>query len=342
MNPSPAVAISLGALLASWWLTGRVRRYALERRLLDIPNARSSHVMATPRGGGVAIVLTTLAAFLILGFLRILPWQVVTGLAGGGALIAVVGFVDDRGHVPRRWRLLAHVVAAGWTLTCLGGLPPLPVLATVLDLRWGGLALALISLVWLINLTNFMDGIDGIAATETITVTLGGVCLYQMASPGNTQWVAPLVLAAATVGFLVWNWPPAKIFMGDAGSGFLGLMMGGLAVQAAWAMPTLLWSWVILVGVFAVDATLTLMRRGIRGERVYQAHRSHAYQRAAHRWASHKQVTVAVGAINVIWLLPCALLVALGILDGVIGVVVAYAPLIAGALWLRAGVADPV
>jgi Fuc2NAc and GlcNAc transferase len=152
--------------------------------------------------------------------------------------------------------------------------------------------------------------------------------------------VAPLVLAAATLGFLVWNWPPAKIFMGDAGSGFLGLTLGGLSLQAAWAAPTLLWSWVILLGIFVVDATLTLVRRGIRGEPVYHAHRSHAYQHAAQRWDSHTPVTVAVAAINVFWLLPCAVLVARGSLDGAIGIVVAYAPLIAAAMWLRAGVPD--
>jgi Fuc2NAc and GlcNAc transferase len=182
-----------------------------------------------------------------------------------------------------------------------------------------------------------MDGIDGIAGIEAITVCLGGVLLYVVAVPGATSWLVPLVLASATFGFLVWNWPPAKIFMGDAGSGFLGLMLAALSLQAAWIAPVLLWSWVILLGAFVVDATVTLIRRVARGERFYEAHRSHAYQHAAQRWRAHFPVTVAVGAINLSWLLPIALLVALGFLDPLLGVLIAYAPLVAAALWLRAG-----
>lgn len=129
-------------------------------------------------------------------------------------------------------------------------------------------------------------------------------------------------------GFLAWNFPPARIFMGDAGSGFLGLMLGALSFQAAWVAPSLLWSWVILLGVFVVDATLTLLRRLARGERVYQAHRSHAYQHAARRLGRHRPVTLAVGAINLLWLLPIALWVGIGGGCGGLGVMVAYTPLV--------------
>lgn len=335
------LALAGTVFLTSWWLTGRFRRYALALRLLDVPNVRSSHTVATPRGGGVAIALTTLIAFVAAASLGLMAWQLAWGLLAGGALVSTVGFLDDRGHVARRWRLLGHCVAAGAVLAGLGGPPPLVILGRFLDLGWIGLGLAGLYAIWLINLTNFMDGIDGIASVETVTVSLGGVLLYLLYGSQGNHWVAPLILAAAALGFLVWNWPPARIFMGDAGSGFLGLMLAAFSLQAAWLAPPLLWSWVILLGVFIVDATVTLVRRMLRGDRFYQAHRSHAYQHAAVRWAAHKPVTVAVGAINLCWLLPVALFVAKGWLDGLLGVLLAYSPLVTTAFWFGAGVDQP-
>lgn len=322
---------------ASLWLTGRVRQYALAQQLVDVPNERSSHDVATPRGGGVAIVVTTLVALPLLALAGRLPWPLVTGLVGSGALIASVGFADDRGHIAARWRLLGHFAAAAWVLLWLGGLPPLPLFGRTWQLGWLGQLLAAVYVVWMLNLTNFMDGIDGIAAVEVITVCLGGALLYAAAAPPGTPWLGPVVLAVATLGFLVWNWPKAKIFMGDAGSGFLGLMLAALSLQAAWISPPLFWGWVVLLGVFAVDATVTLLRRVARGEKFYEAHCSHAYQHAAQRAGSHLPVTLAVAAINVCWLLPIALFVARGVVDGALGVAVAYLPLLIGALRLGAG-----
>jgi len=169
---------------------------------------------------------------------------------------------------------------------------------------------------------------------EVLTVTVGGASLYYLTHPEGIQWLAPIVLASAALGFLVWNWPPAKIFMGDAGSGFLGVMLAVLSVQAAWVLPTLFWSWLTLLGAFVVDATVTLARRMARRERLSEAHRSHAYQHAARRWAAHRPVSVGFGLINVLWLFPLSLLVATGRLDGVMGVSIGYAPLVAAAWWL--------
>ncbi|OYT94363.1 MAG: glycosyl transferase [Pseudomonas sp. PGPPP3] len=172
-----------------------------------------------------------------------------------------------------------------------------------------------------------MDGIDGIAGVEAVTVCLGGALLYWLLGQGSLA-LLPLLLAAASAGFLYWNFPPAKIFMGDAGSGFLGLVLGILSLQAAWAAPQLLWCWLILLAVFVVDATFTLLRRLIRGDKVYEAHCSHAYQYASRRHGRHLPVTVAVLAINLIWLLPLALLVGMGYLDGLPGFLLASGPLI--------------
>jgi Fuc2NAc and GlcNAc transferase len=182
--------------------------------------------------------------------------------------------------------------------------------------------------VWLLNLYNFMDGIDGIAGTEGVTVCLGGVLLSVAQPAGGAGWALPSLLAVAALGFLAWNFPPAKIFMGDAGSGFLGLMLGVLAVHAAGISSAWLWSWIILLGVFVVDSTVTLLNRLWRRERVYEAHRNHAYQRAARRIGSHRTVTLCVAAINIVWLLPIALSVGTGRLNGLLGTVIGYVPLI--------------
>jgi Fuc2NAc and GlcNAc transferase len=127
------------------------------------------------------------------------------------------------------------------------------------------------------------------------------------ASPGIPSLA--FALGSACLGFLAWNWPPARIFMGDVGSGYLGYVIGVLTLASARENSVTLWVWLVLDAVFLVDATLTLLLRLFRGERVYQAHRSHAYQWLARRWNSHKRVTVSVLAINLLWLLPCAALI---------------------------------
>ncbi|MES2817358.1 MAG: glycosyltransferase family 4 protein [Pseudomonadota bacterium] len=324
----------------SFLLTGALRHYALARSLMDIPNARSSHSVPTPRGGGVAIVLSFLLVLPLLVLTDSLSWSMTWALLGAGSGVAVLGFLDDHGHIAARWRLLGHAVAAAWALYWLQGLPPLDLLGVRLDLGWAGHVLAALYLVWLLNLYNFMDGIDGIASVEAICICLGGGLLYGLT--GNPALAsAPLLLAAAVVGFLIWNFPPARIFMGDAGSGFLGIALGVLSLQAAWVAPQLVWSWLILLGVFVVDATFTLLRRLLRGEKVYEAHRSHAYQYASRQAGRHLPVTLAVAAINLLWLLPMALWVGLGKVEGLVGLALAYLPLLGLAVRFHAGAREP-
>lgn len=332
----------LFALIAalSAFLTGLVRRYALAHMLLDVPNARSSHSTPTPRGGGVAIVVGALLGLLVLALAGVLAWPALWALSGAGGLVALVGFLDDHGHVAVRWRLIAHFVAAGWALACLRGAPPLPVLGSMLDPGWLGATLIAIYLVWLLNLYNFMDGIDGLAGVEAVCVCAGGALTYALAGIPSL-WAVPLVVAAAAAGFLFWNCPPARIFMGDAGSGFLGIVLGVMSLHAAWHAPQLFWCWAVLLGAFVVDATITLLRRLWRGERVYEAHRSHAYQYAARLLGSHRPVTLTVVAIDVLWLLPIASLIAVGLLEGAAGVALAYMPLVMLALKFHAGESPP-
>lgn len=328
--------ITASVFVAAFILTWLLRRYALASSLMDIPNERSSHSVPTPRGGGVSIVLSFIAALLLIGFLQWLPWSFVIGLGGSGAAIAILGFLDDHGHIAARWRLLGHFSSAAWALYWLGGLPPLLLFGYALDLGVLGHVLAAVYIVWLLNLYNFMDGIDGIASVEAICVCMGGALLYVLLGAPILA-AAPLLLAAAVAGFLCWNFPPAKIFMGDAGSGFLGITLAVLSIQAAWYKPELFWSWVILLGVFVVDATYTLLRRLLRGDKVYEAHRSHAFQYASRQLGAHRPVTLGVMAINLFWLLPIALLVGLGYIDGFFAVLIAYLPLVLLAVKFKAG-----
>jgi len=331
-------SILLVVFFLSWWLTLLLRRYALARSMMDVPNERSSHSVPTPRGGGVAIVAAFTLALPVLASIGLMDQAAMIGILGGGGLVAVIGFADDHGHIAARWRLLGHFVGAGWVLFWIKGLAPVPLFGELVDLRWLGDLLALIYLVWMLNLYNFMDGIDGLASAEAISVGVAACLVYAGCGHSDLMW-SVLVLAAAVAGFLCWNFPPARIFMGDAGSGFLGVVLGAVALQAAWEKPELLWSWLILLGVFIVDATWTLLRRLLRGDKVYQAHRSHAYQHATRRTSSHLVVTSTVVLINVVWLLPWALLVGIGLIPGVLGCLIAYVPLAFIAWKFKAGIA---
>jgi Fuc2NAc and GlcNAc transferase len=329
--------IFLSALIASTLLTGLLRRYALAFSLLDIPSARSSHKMPIPRGGGLAIVIVFLAGLKIISEMGLLAQEAWWTVFGAGAWVALIGFLDDHSHIPVHWRLLVHFIGAGWGLFWLGGFPPLAFFGYSLDMGWVGHILGLLYLVWLLNLYNFMDGIDGIAGIEAITICLSGVLLYLLLPETVELWREVLLLAMAVGGFLLWNFPPAKIFMGDVGSGFLGIVFGIFSIQAGWLSSQLFWSWLILLGVFIVDATWTLLCRLLRHEKIYEAHCSHAYQYASRRYGSHKAVSLGVGAITMFWLMPIALWVGLGGLDGMLGLLLAYMPLTLLAINFKAG-----
>jgi len=295
--------------LSSILLTWGIVRYALHRGMLDIPNARSSHSIPTPRGGGLSFVVIPTAIVIVMSLsgaqadLPALDELIV--IAGLGAWIALIGFWDDHRHIPVRWRLLVHAMAA---ITAVGllGVPEIRLGTWTFESNWPSYLFFTIALIWLTNLYNFMDGIDGLAAVEAICVACGAIFLLawnDSAAPA-ILWLG--IIAAAVAGFLVWNWPPAKIFMGDVGSGYLGFVFGLIALSTARHGDLSIWSWIILLGVFIVDATMTLTRRIIRKERWYEAHRSHTYQRLA-RWSnSHLCVTICVTLVNLFWLLPMA------------------------------------
>jgi Fuc2NAc and GlcNAc transferase len=325
----------------SYLFTGWVRKLALARGVLDVPNERSSHVVPTPRGGGVAIVIATTFGVSALMALGAMSLELFIALTGGGLAVAVVGYLDDRHQLSPRLRLIVHFGSAVWALAWMDGLPPLRVGETVFTFGWGGYVLGALGIVWTLNLFNFMDGIDGIAGSEAVFIVCAGAVITLMqlsgvALAGEVAGPAAMV-AAASCGFLLWNWPPAKIFMGDAGSGYLGYVVVTLALAAARENAVALLVWLILGGVFFVDATVTLVRRVTRGERVHEAHRSHAYQWLSRRWGSHKRVTLLALAINALWLLPCALVAAAKPQLAAWMVVVALLPIVFGVVIAGAG-----
>jgi Fuc2NAc and GlcNAc transferase len=315
--------IALGAALLSTvlfcWLY-----LPLARRLqwLDRPNRRSAHSVPVPHGGGVAIVLG-----LACGMFAAWPWPVeYLLLAGLGGLLMMVGVADDVWKLSVRSRI---VIYACCSLALVGQLlPDVPALALIVPA---------IACLWMINLYNFMDGIDGLAATQCVLACCSAALLaWGRGAQGGEDYAAfCLLLAAAQLGFLFWNWPPARLFMGDAGSVPTGLMLFGLALLG-WTQGALNPAcWLILLAAFIADASWTLLWRFFTGQPVTQAHSLHAYQRLSREWGSHLGVDLLLIALNALWLFPLAWAASSWPQHAWILVILAYLPLLAG--MVRAG-----
>ena len=336
------VSLSSFALVAV--LSAGVIRYGPRFGLLDTPVARSAHVTPKPLGGGAALAAPY--------FLCVI-WFVASAAISESALaylgclfIVVLGFSDDRWQLSSKIRLPVQFIVSVAAVRAIG--------VDSVDFGFFSLSepltlslLAVLSLVWLCNLTNFMDGIDGIAASQLLVTSLSCVVLLvgldaAAGESGEHDVVLTLsvVLAASAAGFLLWNWSPASLFMGDAGSGFIGFALGLLALESLVTQRMSVWSWVLLLGVFIADTAVTLLVRIIRGERWYEGHSQHAYQILSRRLNSHPRVVGGVILINICWLLPLAWVA--GILPhyGVLFATIGLAPLLLGCYRLGAGRAD--
>lgn len=284
----------LGSAIATALLTALVLVIARRRGWMDHPVDRSMHTRSTPSGGGLAIVIVVLAV--------LIATDQPVALIGAAIAVAITGFIDDLKSLPIAPRLLVQVLAVSSGLFAIGGLPQIALGNEVFMLLFPAQIVLGIACLWFLNLYNFMDGIDGLATSELAFVGLAAAWFAD--DPASIAgWLA---LAGAGVGFLVWNRPPAKIFMGDAGSGFLGLVVGLSLVHSVAREDFGVWTAIVLVAPFACDATLTLLRRMVRGEAWYRPHLSHAYQQLAKRWGSHGQVVGALWAVNLVLVLPAA------------------------------------
>ena len=294
-----SILLSLSAaFICSAVLTGFMRKYAVKRNVLDVPNARSSHTVPTPRGGGLAFA----AAFLISTICIRLNYVDLPGFLPaiwGGALVAYIGWIDDKKRLPAGTRVIIHFIAATWGICWLGGLPSLDLGFTEVHFGNLGYPIAIVGTVWMINLYNFMDGIDGLAAGEAASVSAGAAFLFVLSGNGAMALLC-LFLTASTGGFLIFNWPPAKMFMGDTGSGFLGYIFAMLAIISERTTSIHLLVWAVLLAVFVTDATATLIKRILQGKRPTEAHREHAYQIAVQKGLSHKETTIGILSINLL------------------------------------------
>jgi Fuc2NAc and GlcNAc transferase len=337
INLAGFVGVAIVTCLVAWIGTRLVREHAIRSGILDVPNERSSHTTPTARGGGLAIVLVFSGLVLTLLSVGLLAIDDALVLVVGGGAIALVGHLDDRRTLPSWTRFCVHIAAAILAVLVIGGITERTLRSVGMHGIWAGSVLGVLGVAWTVNLFNFMDGIDGIAGCEAIFIAAAGAWLNWMhgGDPGLTATMVGL--AGATFGFLIFNWPPARIFMGDVGSGFLGFILAILGLAASQGENIPIEAWVILGGVFEVDATVTLLRRVIRGDRWFAAHRMHAYQHVARRCSAHLPVVRAVTAINLCWLLPWAWLASVFPTYGVRFVAIALLPLVVLALMNGAG-----
>jgi Fuc2NAc and GlcNAc transferase len=322
--PSLLVA-ALTAVLAGV-LTPLLAAWAHRRNFLDVPNHRSSHVVATPRIGGVAVVLSVVAG---LGLLAVVG----TGIGRDGGIVltsalgvAALGLADDLFTLSVVARLVVQAALAACVVAIVG---PFPV-GWFDQESWLAFVVTILWIVMLTNAYNFMDGIDGIAGVQALVGGIGWTIVARLGGAPDILALS-LMLAAASVGFLVHNWPPAKVFMGDAGSGFFGFLFAAFPLLAPPGGVSFIWCAVLLMWPFLFDTTLTLIRRASRFENVLAAHRSHIYQRLVIAGCSHAQVTLLYAGLAILGAVA-AILVAT---DQPIGPVVSIViiALAAGMLW---------
>ena len=306
-----AISFALSAIGVEFF-----RRWSLNRDLLDVPNERSSHSAPTPRGGGLIIVLVCLAVYVLLHFLFSTPFSF--GYFIGALLVALVSWLDDLYSLPFWARLIVHIAAGVVLISDLGVWQDIAIPFISFELTLGsflgGIATVL-WVVWLLNAYNFMDGIDGIAALQAAIAGLAWAATG-LALEMTGLFLFGGVLASTSLGFLIHNWHPAKIFMGDVGSSYLGFTLAALPLLAGKEMrgeiavlPSIA---VVFVWFFLFDTVYTLARRLLNGERVWEAHRGHLYQRMVIGGLSHYTVTLGYAAAAAILSVSVVFLVVFG------------------------------
>lgn len=279
------------------------RRWSMRRSLLDVPNERSSHTMPTPRGGGLIIVIVTLGSFAGWSFFG--GGRFFYGYLGGAFLVALISWLDDLFSISFVWRFLIHSLAALIAIISMGYFEAVyvPFMPTV-NLGFTGCLLTFLWIVWLTNAYNFMDGIDGLAGIQAVTAGLGWLLVGKFFGAETVGFYGG-ALMFSSLGFLFKNWQPAKIFMGDVGSAFLGYtfaVMPLILLNEPQITPesklVLLPIAVLLVWLFVFDTLWTFTRRVMKKERVWEAHREHLYQRLIIKGLSHRFVAGIYGAIS--------------------------------------------
>ncbi len=275
----------------SFILTYLLRRYALKKQILAIPNERSLHKVPTPKGGGVAIVISWYIGITVMYFSGLMEKEFYYALLCG-ILLATISLINDFFSLKPWIRLIFHFISAIAAFYFLGGLRPLFIPGIDLNYPLFIYPLAIIGMVWFINLFNFMDGVDGFASVQAILIC---AVLFVL-----TWDLSTILLIVCITGFLYWNWPRAKIFMGDVGSTQLGFILIVSGIYFHNTLEFSIMNWIMLASPFWFDATLTLLRRWRNGEKLSEAHRRHAYQRIVLAGFSHEKVNLFLVLINLI------------------------------------------
>lgn len=283
--------LSVLLLLTSFLLTWIIKNISLKKNILDIPNERSSHFVPTPRGGGLAIVISWYIGLSILFFLGRIDQNLFFALLSG-VLLAIISLIDDIKNLKPYIRLVTQFVTVTVALIFLKGIEPVFISSKEIFSYIILIPLSIVGMVWFINLFNFLDGIDAYASLEALTIAL-----VLFVFTGN---IVNLVLLSCIFGFLLWNWPKAKIFMGDVGSTQLGFILIVLGIYFQNRNQFSIIHWIMLSSPFWFDATLTLFRRWRNGEKLSQAHRKHIYQRIVQAGFSHLKTDIYLIIINII------------------------------------------
>lgn len=278
-------------IILSYSLTFFVRKWAINRSILDVPNERSSHTIPTPRGGGIAIAISWFTGLIYVYITDKIDQALFLALLSGLPL-ALIGILDDIMNLKPGLRFLIQFLSAGLALFFLSGLQLLDFGLFSVEYQWLLIPIGIIAIMWAVNLFNFLDGIDGYISTEVIFICIAYFVIFQE----NIT----LILALAVLGFLAWNWPKAKIFMGDVGSTLLGFNIAILAIYYQNETEISIIVSLILTSVFWFDATITLLRRIKNKEKLKEAHRKHAYQRIVQAGFSHQKTVLWALALNIV------------------------------------------
>ena len=299
MTPVLPAVIFVAAFVVSWLGVGLVRRWSVRREILDVPNERSSHTEPTPRGGGIVIVAVALTGYVIATNVANVP--VSYGYIAGAVMISLISWLDDLISIPFWMRLAVHIAGSALLLADVGYwheafIPSADILVPLGSTI--GAVVTMCWLVWLINSYNFMDGIDGIAGIQAVVAAGAWAFLAAWLGLDGTYLFAG-VLACASIGFLIHNWAPAKIFMGDVGSAFLGFTLAAIPLLARTEGPehqlVMPAAAILFVWYFIFDSVLTFVRRLLGRQRVWQAHREHLYQRMVISGYGHARVALIYG-----------------------------------------------
>lgn len=324
-------------VIASVLLTGIYRFMAIRYSWLAIPEGRSSHSSSVPRSAGFVILLLGSVYILYQFFLDAINSCELLVLIIP-ATIGIVGLIDDAVALSSKLRFAIYASLITMLVLSFSPITPIDVFGLSIQASWSLIVIYVFAITWLVNLFNFMDGINGIAGGQFLFVVIAGLCLLPITASPELNLV--LVIAAAVIGFLVWNFPSGKVFMGDAGSTFLAATLGWLVMFSVEHYQASPWTWVILSACFVADTSYTLIVRIITGQPWAEAHSSHCYQILARRWLSHSKTVYTIMLINIFWLWPLAWLATRYHDYEFAIVIIAYVPLTVGCFSLGAGKAQ--